>query len=158
PLRRSPKWWPKHAGRTMRSFALVVAAAALFAALPLAAAPTVPTGVTVKERGDGWTFVNDKGLALYTFDRDLRTPGESACDADCAKQWPPLKAADDAKAIGDWSIISRKDGSKQWAFRGRPLYGYAEEGGSNTAYGDGQGETWYVAYDPMPTPQEFTIT
>ena len=57
-----------------------------------------------------------------------------------------------------WSIIARKDGGKQWAYKGRPLYAYADEGGPNTAYGDGSGETWYVAYDPLPTPQEFSIT
>ena len=142
----------------MRTLALAAAATALLAALPLAAAPVVPAGIGVKERGDGWTFVNDKSLALYTYDRDLRTPGESACDADCAKAWPPLTAPADAKPVGDWSIIARKDGAKQWAFKGRPLYGYAEEGGPSTAYGDGSGETWYVAYDPLPTPQEFSIT
>ena len=122
------------------------------------AAPAVPDGISVKARGDGWWFLNDKGLVLYTYERDERTPGKSDCNADCAQAWPPLLAPADAKPVGDWATITRVDNKPQWAYKGRPLYTYALEGGPGTSYGDGQGELWYAAYQPIALPMEFTIT
>src|SRR5215469_4195615 len=70
--------------------------------------------VTVYATGDGKT--------LYTFDKDT-TPGKSACtDEQCVKAWPAMASPADAKPTGEWSVITRDDGSKQWAFKGKPLY------------------------------------
>ncbi len=40
----------------------------------------------------------------------------------CAKVWPPLYAGDDAKPIGSWSVITRDDGKKQWAYKHKAVY------------------------------------
>ncbi len=40
----------------------------------------------------------------------------------CAGVWPPVLAADDAKAIGAFTIIKRSDGRKQWAYDEHALY------------------------------------
>ena len=40
----------------------------------------------------------------------------------CAQVWPPLFAGDDAKPVGAWSVFTRDDGKKQWAFRGQAVY------------------------------------
>lgn len=40
----------------------------------------------------------------------------------CAQVWPPLYAADDAKPVGAWSIITRDDGKKQWAYDHKAVY------------------------------------
>ncbi|MBD25886.1 MAG: hypothetical protein CMG46_12945 [Candidatus Marinimicrobia bacterium] len=40
----------------------------------------------------------------------------------CAEVWPPVLVAEDAEAIGKWSISKRDDGLLQWAFDGNPLY------------------------------------
>ena len=40
----------------------------------------------------------------------------------CVQVWPPLMAAPDAKPVGNWSIVTRKDGSKQWAYQGLAVY------------------------------------
>jgi len=42
--------------------------------------------------------------------------------ASCAKRWPPVLAADDAKPIGKWTLLVRKDGKKQWAYDEQALY------------------------------------
>src|SRR6185295_2978987 len=102
---------------------LLSAALAAFA-FAAQAAPAVPSGVSLMPRGDGWWFVDGKGLVLYTYERDERTPGKSDCNADCATTSPPLAAPADAKPVGDWSLISRLDGSKQCAYRGKPIYTY----------------------------------
>ena len=40
----------------------------------------------------------------------------------CTQLWPPVYADDDAKPVGKWSIVTRKDGRKQWAYDGYALY------------------------------------
>ena len=40
----------------------------------------------------------------------------------CAQVWPPALAPADAKPVGKWTTITRKDGSKQWAYDGSALY------------------------------------
>lgn len=78
-----------------------------------------PPGVTEK---DG-SFLSPEGKPLYTFAND-RTAGKSSCNGACATAWPPLAAAAGAANDGDWTVISRDDGSKQWAYKGKPLYTY----------------------------------
>jgi predicted lipoprotein with Yx(FWY)xxD motif len=40
----------------------------------------------------------------------------------CAKVWPPALAAANAKPVGDWTIVARTDGTRQWAYQGYPVY------------------------------------
>jgi predicted lipoprotein with Yx(FWY)xxD motif len=40
----------------------------------------------------------------------------------CTVAWPPAMVAAGTKPVGRWTIIQRKDGSKQWAYDGAPLY------------------------------------
>ena len=93
----------------------------------------------------GPVLVDAKGMTLYTFDRDA-TPGKSACNGPCAQNWPPLMAAADAKASGDWSVITRDDGSKQWAYKGKPLYAWVKDTKPGDTTGDGfLNGAWHVA-------------
>jgi predicted lipoprotein with Yx(FWY)xxD motif len=40
----------------------------------------------------------------------------------CTEAWPPVLASDDAKPVGAWTIVARKDGTKQWQYNEQPLY------------------------------------
>ena len=40
----------------------------------------------------------------------------------CTALWPPVVAAADAQPVGKWTIVDRKDGTKQWAYDEQPLY------------------------------------
>ena len=40
----------------------------------------------------------------------------------CTALWPPVIAAADAQPVGKWTIVDRKDGTKQWAYDEQPLY------------------------------------
>ncbi|NDD98130.1 MAG: hypothetical protein EBZ93_11640, partial [Actinobacteria bacterium] len=40
----------------------------------------------------------------------------------CVAMYPPVYAADDAKAVGKWTVVDRPDGRKQWAYDGFALY------------------------------------
>jgi predicted lipoprotein with Yx(FWY)xxD motif len=86
----------------------------------------------VKATPDG---LNDaKDMPLYTFARDTE-PGKSACNGPCASAWPPLAATATDKDMGDWTVITRDDGSKQWAYKGQPLYTYAKDTAGQPATG-----------------------
>lgn len=83
------------------------------------------------------------GMTLYTFDKD--TAGASTCYDDCATKWPPAMAAADAKADGDFTIVDRTDGTKMWAYKGKPLYLWASDTKPGDTTGDGVGGVWHTA-------------
>lgn len=85
------------------------------------------------------------GMTLYTFDKDAMGSGKSVCNGPCANNWPPLMASDSDKASGDYSIITRDDGSKQWALKGKPLYYWAKDAKPGDRTGDGFNKVWQVA-------------
>lgn len=89
-------------------------------------------------------FVGPNGMTLYTFDRDA-TPGKSVCNGPCAANWPPLKAAEGAQASGDWTLITRDEGSKQWAYKGKPLYFWVKDQKAGDRTGDGFNNLWRLA-------------
>ncbi len=119
--------------------------------------PIVPRGVAVVTHGYGWTFADAHGKTLYTSERDLKKPGGSNCNGDCAERWPPLAAATDAMSLGNWSIIQRDDGSKQWAYRGAPVYTYVVDRPDGTTFGDGFGQVWHLARENIRLPADAEI-
>ena len=84
------------------------------------------------------------GMTLYTFDRDT-TPGKSACNGPCAANWPPLMAIAGAEASGDWTIITRDDGTRQWAYKGKPVYFWVKDQKPGDRTGDGFNNMWRLA-------------
>jgi predicted lipoprotein with Yx(FWY)xxD motif len=88
-------------------------------------------------------LVGPNGMSLYTFDKDAG--GKSACNGPCATTWPPLAAAADAKPEGDWTLITRDDGSRQWAYKGKPVYHFAKDQKPGDRAGDGFKEIWHLA-------------
>ena len=116
----------------------------------------VPSAVVIQTTGAGRYLTDSTGKTLYTYTRDA-APGKSTCEGQCAKDWPPLEAPADAVASGDWSVVTRGDGSKQWASKGKPLYRYAKDTGPWSMSGAGLASSWYVAFEPAATPSEITI-
>jgi predicted lipoprotein with Yx(FWY)xxD motif len=82
------------------------------------------------------------GMTVYTFRND--TAGVSNCYNDCAANWPPFAAGEQAKAEGDLGIIDRKDGTRQWTLNGMPLYFWVGDAAKGDATGDGVGGVWDV--------------
>ncbi|WP_112664499.1 COG4315 family predicted lipoprotein [Microvirga flavescens] len=97
----------------------------------------------VGETSKGKTLVDGKGMTLYTYDRD--EPNKSNCVGMCAQNWPPLTAVADAKGTGEWTVITRADGTKQWAHKGKPLYGWTKDSKPGDVMGDGVNNVWHVA-------------
>ena len=91
----------------------------------------------------GGTNSSRPGLTLYVFDSDLGTSG-STCNDECATTWPPV-VVDDAEVdnIPGLSLITRDDGSAQAAFKGRPLYFYANDTAAGEANGQAVNFAWW---------------
>lgn len=104
--------------------------------------PAIPAGVGIGKSASGPVFTDLHGFAVYAFARD--TAGQSACLAACAQAWPPLAAPAGAVPVGDWTIVARGDGSRQWAYKGRPAYIYARDKPNGGALGHGQGGVWHL--------------
>ena len=108
-------------------------AAIAFSGVALAQAPAKMTGDVMTDSA---------GMTLYSFDKDAG--GKSSCNGPCAANWPPLQVTGDAKASGDWSIFTRDDGSKQWAFKGKPLYHWSKDQKPGDKTGDGFNGVWHA--------------
>jgi predicted lipoprotein with Yx(FWY)xxD motif len=127
--------------RTILSAAIAAAIVALGSGVALAqTAEPAKAGESAK----GKTLVDAKGMTLYIYDRDT-TADKSSCNGNCATNWPPLMASADAKPVGSWTVITRDDGGKQWAYKGKPLYFWKDDKKAGDAEGDGRNNVWHIA-------------
>ncbi|UWU72414.1 hypothetical protein [Bradyrhizobium sp. NC92] len=112
------------------------------AAPPKPEATTAPAKVVLTKQGP--KLVDLKGMTLYYYERDT-TGKTSNCNGKCTESWVPLPATADAKAVGDFTVISRNDGSKMWAYRYRPLYTSPADKAPGDANGNATTLQWRVA-------------
>ncbi|WP_372656626.1 hypothetical protein [Hydrogenophaga sp.] len=84
------------------------------------------------------------GMTLYVFDKDVAGSGKSVCNGGCATNWPPLMASGSDMPSGDYSVVTRDDGQKQWAFKGKPLYLWVKDSKPGDKTGDGFNNVWHV--------------
>jgi predicted lipoprotein with Yx(FWY)xxD motif len=105
--------------------------------------PVAPARVVFTEH-KGALLTDPNGMTLYTFDRDV-SGDKSNCDGKCAEKWVPFAASDDDKAFGDFTVITRNDGSKMWAYRYRPLYTSQDDKAPGQINGFDTNNLWHVA-------------
>jgi predicted lipoprotein with Yx(FWY)xxD motif len=74
---------------------------------------------------DQIVLADPRGMTLYTYAQD--PPHTSRCVAACTATWQPLIAPAHANTYGDWSVIRRPDGARQWAYKSKPLYTYVKD-------------------------------
>ncbi|MCE4601539.1 MAG: hypothetical protein F7C38_08330 [Desulfurococcales archaeon] len=95
----------------------------------------------------GLYLTDSKGMTLYIFAKDVN--GSSTCYGECAKKWPVFYVDEIKPSPGldpkDFSIITRKDGTKQVAYKGWPLYYFFKDEKPGDIKGDGVKNVWYVA-------------
>lgn len=133
--------------------------------MPAATAVATPAGTqpatadvtldlaTDAELGD--YVVGEDGLALYVF---LPDEGDtSACNGECAINWPPLTgdvAASD-NVTGELGTITRDDGTTQVTLGGAPLYYFIGDEAAGDVNGQGLQDVWYLASaEGMPLGDE----
>jgi predicted lipoprotein with Yx(FWY)xxD motif len=111
-----------------------------------AKADDVPKPLKEGKAGNlGKVLAGPNGMTLYTFAND-KSPGKSACTGTCAENWPPFKAEANAPAPkAPLSVITRDDGSKQYAWKGKPLYYWKNDKKPGDATGHKVRDIWFVA-------------
>jgi len=100
-----------------------------------------PGVVALSQESGKWIYKSFPAfLPLYVFEGD--TPGKSKCDRVCIAVWRILEATDRDTPKGNWTIISRDDGLKQWAYKNHPVYTFYDDSPNNPK-GVGKAENWY---------------
>ncbi|MEX0956100.1 MAG: hypothetical protein WDZ83_12915 [Rhizobiaceae bacterium] len=115
----------------------------LATAFALMAGSAIAAPVMTVKTDSGAVLAGENGMTLYTFKNDAE--GMSNCYDQCATNWPPLMADDAAMSEGDYTIIERNDGGKQWAKDGMPLYFWIKDEKQGDTTGDGVGGNWDLA-------------
>jgi predicted lipoprotein with Yx(FWY)xxD motif len=118
-----------------------------------------PPGVSIGKAIAGTVLADAKGLTLYTRTQDA--PNKPNCAGSCLEGFVPVAAAGLALGSGDWSVVTRADSSKQWAYKGKPLYRSLLDVKIGDANGDGTGvdEGWHAALlvPAPPVPSWVTV-
>lgn len=107
------------------------------------------TGMKYVEAATGKTLYyqgfNHRPYIYVGFNRGIF----SNCYNDCAEEYPPLLAPQNAKPVGEWWVLTRVDGKKQWAYRGLPVYTYRDDvPGRHLASANGRIWTEAIANNP----------
>jgi len=90
-------------------------------------------------------LVNAAGMTVYTFDKDAAGSGTSACNGPCSENWPAVVPA--ASVAEPYSAITREDGAKQLAYKGKPLYLFKKDVKPGDRNGDNFKDIWHVVKD-----------
>jgi predicted lipoprotein with Yx(FWY)xxD motif len=94
----------------------------------------------------GDVLTTPDGMTVYIYDKEAE--GSASCYGACAEEWPPVLAPADAKPFGDLSLVKRIDGTRQWAYRGKPLHLYHEDQAPGDAKGNNYEGFWHVVEAP----------
>ena len=107
----------------------------------------VPDGIEARHVSSAQAVVlaDFEGFTLYAFDGDAARDGQACSDRGCEMHWLPVPAPALALDVGDFSVADRVDGSRQWAYRGRPLYRYRGDLLPGDAHGRAADERWRMA-------------
>lgn len=120
----------------------------LLAAVVLAGALQLPALAALGPHVRDGILVDRGGFTLYTFEQD--GPRISRCYLACAAAWPPLEVRGHETASGDFDVVAREDGSRQWAWRGKPLYRYAGDQSPGDRRGDNLAARWHLVRAVAP--------
>lgn len=129
--------------------------AASAAASPSTPAPATESGAPASAAAlktaatqAGQVVVDAKGLSVYSFTKDTKDSGMSACTGSCVAAWPPVLAGSDAPVVegvtGKVGTIATPDGKKQLTINGMPVYHYVKDKAPGDITGQGVGGAWYL--------------
>lgn len=134
----------RHKIKTMLGMSQVTPTTEIMAKPTFSMAPSnnIYTSKTDPQKGN--YLADFAGTSLYVFDKD--TVGVSNCNGNCAQLWPPYSSGATAQSQFPpyISVLTRTDGSKQFAWKGMPLYYYAKDKAPGDVMGDGVGGFWHL--------------
>lgn len=122
--------------------------------VPVGPPPLVPPGFAVKSTSVGRMLTTKKNDAVYSFEEDSAV--ETRCTGDCTKRFKPVIAPALVRTRGEWSVLERSPGERQWVFRGKALYTHVRDTGPWSQEGSDE-EGWnnvFTQRAPAP-PSDF---
>ena len=131
---------PASAPATAAPASAPASAAPASASTPPAAGGAVVKTATVGSEGT-LVVASSNGMTVYTFTKDTKDSGKSACSGDCASTWPPLTVPAGSTPTGDTGVtgklatITRDDGTVQVTYNGLPLYFFSGDKKAGDANG-----------------------
>jgi len=94
--------------------------------------------------GIGLYLADSSDNSLYTYSGD--TQGVSNCTGSCISSWPPYSPTTSSVTLPtNVTIITRSDGSKQYAYKGLPLYTFT---GDSSGQLNGNGVSGFSVAKP----------
>jgi len=121
-----------------KKYALTAAAATLITAVSMMSALAADAPAKLANGA----LVDAKGMTLYSFDKDVANSG--ACNGPCATLWPPAMASTSDQPVGAFGIVTRDDGSRQWSYKGKPVYTYQADQKPGERTGDNFRDVWHI--------------
>ena len=111
---------------------------------PTPVAPSENIYLTQTDAKKGEHLKDFQELTLYTHDKDAS--GMSTCYNDCVNTWPIYTsgATTQSQFPPNISVITRTDGTKQFAWKDMPLYYYAGDIKVGDINGDGVDGVWHI--------------
>jgi predicted lipoprotein with Yx(FWY)xxD motif len=103
--------------------------------------PDTPGDISLFFEGGKYVFRVDESKAIYVYDRD--EAGKPTCMDECSRRWPPVIASIGSIPVSAWTLVERGDHSRQWCYRDRPVYTYANDK-PGVAAGDGVDGAWHM--------------
>ncbi|WP_338553731.1 plastocyanin/azurin family copper-binding protein [Paenibacillus sp. KS-LC4] len=95
----------------------------------------------------GTYFTDGKGRALYLFTKDAQDL--NACTGSCMENWPVLTSEHlqipTSLNAADFTTLTRKDGTKQWMYKGWPLYYFIKDSKPGDVQGEAVADVWFIA-------------
>ena len=112
-----------------------------------AATLSLPAGINagLVNAAEGVTLTDFNGMTLYAYDGDAARDDQTCSDRGCKLRWSPVTAGDLSLPVGDFSVVTRADGTAQWAYRKKPLYRYAGDLMPGDILGVGIDKKWKLA-------------
>lgn len=124
--------------------------------VPIGPPPRVPPGFAVKSTLVGRMLTTDENYSVYRFEQD--TADVPACTGECTRSFRPIVAPALARPAGQWSVLERSPGVRQWVYRGKPLYTYVLDRRSWSQEGsDVPGWSNVLTQPPPDYPDNFTV-
>lgn len=95
----------------------------------------LPAAVQIRLMGSDYVLTDYRGMTLYS-------AGRRPCADACGTRWVALEAPVAARPLEGWSFVKHPDGTRSWAFRGQPLYRFADDVKPGEQGGEGRDGVW----------------
>lgn len=122
-----------------------------------------PPGINIVSTPKGYVLADADRMTLYA--PAVENSDVSPCiETACGVEWKPQVASWAANSFGDWSVIDRADGVRQWAYKGQALFRYERDVAPKETHGHelqiaSTSGTWQVVVlQPRPKRPDWVKT